>query len=191
MIQRSLFVTLCLLASVAMAAEHGGEAHGLNEHTIHTIIFQAINVSLLFAGLVYFLRKPVKDFFKTKQQDFVATSQKALELKRVAELERADIQVKLSKLESTNDESLSRARAEAADMKKNMIAEAQALSKRIHEEAEVAAKLEVEKAKNRLRQQMIREAATIAGQQMKDKISGDDQKRLQSEFIDHIQAVTP
>ncbi len=175
-----------LFSAKALASEHG---EGLDAHSTRTIIYQCINVVLLLGGLFYFLRKPAKEFFQNKRMAFVAAATKAEELKRSAEQARSDMQVKLTRLESTADESLARAKAEAADMKKALIAEAQALSKRIREEAEAASKLEAEKAKHQLREQMIREATAMASKQMAEKITGDDQKRLQSEFIDNIQAV--
>ena len=161
----------------------------MDEHTLRTIIYQCINVGILLGGLIYFLRKPTKEFFQKRQSDFMATARRADEARQAAERERSEIQVRLSKLESTTDESISRARAEAADMKKALIAEAHAVSKRIQEEAESAAKLEATKAKHQLREQMIRDAAEIASRQIEEKISVDDQKRLQGDFIEHIQVV--
>ncbi len=186
--QLSLMVGSLLITSYALGSEHG-VPHGLDEHTIKTIIYQSINVTILIAGLLYFLRHPVKEFFKNKKKAFEATAERALALRKTAEKEREEIQIKLSRLEGTADESLSRARAEAADMKKALIAEAHSLSKRIHEEAAAAAKLETEKAKNILREQMIKEAAIIAAKLMTEKLNQDDQKRLQGEFIEHIRAV--
>ena len=98
------------------------------------------------------------------------------------------IQTRLSKLESTADESISRARAEAADMKRQMVADAEALSKRLREEAASAAKLEVERAKNELRETLIHESLEAARTQLSSKVTAEDHKRLQSDFIQNIQA---
>jgi F-type H+-transporting ATPase subunit b len=186
--KKVLFATLFLFPVVLFAAEHG-ESHGLDAHQVKTIIYQSINVSILFIGLIYFLRKPTREFFQTKRSAFVASAEKAQKMREEAEQQRLEIQVRLAKLQSTADESIARARAEAADYKNALIAEAKEVSKRIKKEAEETAALEVERAKNRLREQMIKEATLLATQQLETKLTNDDQRRLQGEFIENIQAV--
>ncbi len=182
----AFLTTIIALPAMAMAAE--GHSAGLDEKTIKTIVFQAINVGVLIAGLVYFLKKPTREFFKNKKETFVAAARKSLEARQTAENEKMQIQVRLNKLESTADESLSRAKAEAADMRTQMLAEAETISKRIRQEANSAARLEVERAKNHLREQMIADATTLSRGQMQ-KVTTEDHQRLQGAFIDNIQAV--
>lgn len=187
-----MFLAILAIPFVALATEgHGAEGShaGLDGATVKTIIYQFINIGLLIGGLIYFLRKSVKEFFASKKSAFIAEAEKAQSARLAAEQEHMQIQVRLNKLESTADESLSRARAEAAEMRNQMIAEAQALSKRIREEAHLSAQLEIERAKNHLREQMIKEAVESSRQQMNTKVSVDDHKRLQGEFINNIQAV--
>lgn len=185
-----LMLVLVVASRVAFANEGHAAEHsaGLDEHTIKTIIYQAINVGALIVGLVYFLRTPVQNFFKNKKEAFTHAASKAQAARRIAEEEKMQIQVRLNKLESTSDESLSRARADAAELRNQLLAEAELLSKRLREEAQAAAKLEVEKAKNHLREQMIKESSDLARSQM-DQISIEIQQRLQDEFVDNVQAV--
>jgi F-type H+-transporting ATPase subunit b len=186
-------LTLILLASaIASAADHGshgGHGAGLDEHTLKTIMYQAINVGILVVALIYFLKDGVRQYFKDKQTSYLAAAEKAQAVRRQAEQSHMEIKVQLTKLESTADESISRARAEAADLRNQMVAEAQAMSKRIREEAEAAARLEVERAQNALRVQMIQEASKLAEQTFKEKVSGEDHRRLQGDFIQNIEAV--
>ena len=177
-------------AFVFAASEHG--EHGaptLDEHTIKTIIYQAINVAMLVGGLVYFLKDGIRTFFVDKQKAFLAHAEKAEAARRAAEQEHMQIKVQLTKLESTADETLSRARAEAADMRNQIIADAQAMSKRIHEEAQTAAHNEFEKARAALRHDLIQQASILAEQSMKNQLSREDHQRLQGDFIHNIEAV--
>lgn len=184
-----LFLSILLLSVSAFAS---GDAHGTHgEIPTKTILFQSINVTIMFIGLIYFLRKPVKDYFKSKKELYLSFAEKALALRSAAESEHQEIHVKLTKLESTSEESISRARAEAADLKKQLIMEAQTISSRIKSEAENAAKVEIEKAKNMIRQELIKESVNMTRQQISTKVSEDDHKRLQGDFIDSIQAVQP
>jgi len=181
------FTILISIISFASESAHGGH----EEIPVKTIIYQTINVTIMFAALFYFLKNPVKDFFKQKKDLFLSFAERAQSQRQAAEEQHQEIKVKLTKLESTADESISRAKAEAADLKKQLIDEANSLSKRIKTEAETTAKLEIEKAKNHLREEMIKEATALARNQMSTKVSTEDHKRLQGEFIESIQAVQP
>ncbi len=188
----SVLAPVLLFSIAALANEgaaHGEHSAGLDEHTIKTIIYQAINVGALVVGLIYFLRVPVQKFFSVKKAEYVSAANKAQEARKAAEDEHMQIKVRLNKLESTADESVSRAKAEAAEMKNQLIAEANAISKRLREEAIAAAKLEVEKAKNSLREELIKESFALAKESLESKVSTEDHSRLQGEFINNIQAV--
>jgi F-type H+-transporting ATPase subunit b len=180
-------ILILFLSHIAFAASEHGAAHG--GIPTKTVIYQILNLTLLIGGMIYFLREPTRKYFQDRRAEFLNAAQKAEAARKAAEQERMEIQVRLSKLESTADESISRARTEAADMKKQLIAEAEALSKRIREEAEIAAKFEVERAKNQLRENLIKESLEVAKVQLSSKLTEDDHKRLQSEFISNIQGV--
>jgi len=187
----SFFTLILLLPTLAFAAE-GEHHHGpvtLDEATLKTIIYQCINVGALVIGLIYFLKAPVRQYFTDKKQSFMAAAEKAQAALKAAEHERMQIKVQLTKLESTADETMSRARAEAADLRHQMMAEAEEMSKRIRHEAEITARAEVERAKVALREQMIREAIQMAEQSMKEKVSREDHQRLQGDFISNIGTV--
>ncbi|MCE3009408.1 MAG: ATP synthase F0 subunit B [Proteobacteria bacterium] len=177
---------LILMATLPAAALAAGKTEGVPWGTVAA---QAFNVSLLFGGLFYFLRTPVKNFFANKKTNFVSAAEKSQAARKAAEDERMEIQVRLTKLESTADETISRARAEASDMKKQLIAEAKNLSEKLRQEAQAAAKIEIEKAKNSLRSAMIQDAAKLAREEIGTKLSGEDHSRLQGQFIQNIQAV--
>ena len=182
-----LLIILTLIAPVvALANEgHAGHSDGLDEHTIQTIIYQAINVGALIAGLIYFLKKPTQDFFANKKLVFLAAAKKAQSARETAEKEREQIQIKLNKLESTADESISRAKADAVDMKNQLLAEAMAASKRIREEAAAVAEQEVQRAINHLREEMIRESVKLSRAQLA-AVPVEEQNRLQGSFIENM-----
>lgn len=182
-------ILLTLISSFAVAAEHGGAEHGIDTQTLKTIIYQAVNIIIIFAGLIYFMKKPLSDFFKNKRKVYMYEAEKAAVAKHAAEAEQSKLKEKLSRLENTAAESASRARAEAADMKNAMIKEAQSLSEKIKNEASGAAKLEIEKAKSQLKEQMIKEAMELSRSQLAQKVSREDHLRLQGEFLSNIQAV--
>lgn len=179
-------MTTLILAAASVAYGAGGE-HGAVPTTL--ITYQAINVIIMFAALIYFTKAGVRKFFQEKRAAYLSAAQKSEAARKAAEDEHTQIQARLSKLENTADESVARARAEAADMKKQLISEAETLSKRIREEAEQSARLEVQRAKSQLRESLIKDSVEAAKGQLGTKVSAEDQKRLQSDFISNIQAV--
>jgi F-type H+-transporting ATPase subunit b len=179
-----LFLLVASLPLVTWASDEHSAAV-----PVATIIYQTINFVIIVAGLWYFLKNPMKNYFKTRRELFIAASEKSHLIKKQAEAEHADIEVRLTKLESTIDESISRAHAEAADMKKGLIQEADLLSSKIKLEAQSAAEFEVEKAKNKIREQLITQASLMAKELISSKINSEDQKRLQADFIKKIEAV--
>lgn len=184
---------IALLPALVFAAsegEHHGPAH-LTDHDVQKIIYQAINVGAILIGLIYFLRKPIVEFFNQRRRDYQTAAARSQEIQRKAEEERKNIESQLIKLESTADESISRARAEAADLKANLINEAKLLSERLRKEAETTAIVEVAKAKAVLKEQTIEEAAKLAEKQVSTSVSADDHLRLNKEFIKNIETVQP
>jgi F-type H+-transporting ATPase subunit b len=187
--RHSAFFVFILFLAVRAYASTSGDHH--DEVPVKTIIYQLINVTILFSGLFYYLKNPIKQMFKEKKETFVAFAEKAKQARVAAEQEHMDIQVRLTKLESTAEESILRAKAEAADMKQQLIAEANEVSRRIRQDSEAAVRLEIEKAKVTLREKMIRQATQMARNQMDSKVSQEDHKRLQGDFIESIKAVQP
>ena len=184
---KSLLALVTLVFAAEAFAAGGGHGHGHIPYG--TITTQAINVVILFAGIIYFFRKNISAFFLGRKDTFLSAAAKSEEAKKLAEQKYKDIEQKLNKLVLTKDESISRAKAEAADMKNNLVNEAELLSKKIKEEATQSASFEIEKAKKQIREQMIIESTQLAQSNLKGAVGQDQQKQLQGEFIQNMQAV--
>ena len=180
-----LIFTLFMSSAVALGA--GGEHH--DGVPVKMIIYQLINVTLIVVGLIYFLKDGVKKSFLDRRASYLAAAEKAETARKAAELERSTMAQRLSSLENTAEESISRARAEAADLKKQMIQEADALSKRLKSEAEQSAKAEVLRAKKEIREELIKQAMETTKAQVEKQVSPEDHTRLQNNFIQNIQVV--
>lgn len=181
---------LALGASSAFAASGHGE-HGGEIHVPRVVLYQVINVILLFGGLYYFLKNVVVKFYADRRATYLAAAQKSQAAREEAEKQFADIKNKLDKLESSAEESVSRAKAEAADMKNSLIKEAQEIAARIKNEAEQTAKIEVQKAQTQLREQLLKDSIDAAKAVLSKDIGSADHQKLQSEFVNKVQAVNP
>ncbi|MCX7978875.1 MAG: ATP synthase F0 subunit B, partial [Bdellovibrionaceae bacterium] len=140
------------------------------------------NVSILLGGLWYFLRAHVAKFFHDRRVEFIEKAQKSQRAKEEAEKTLLDIKHKIEVLNATAEESIARAEAEASDLKKSLLREAQELAQRIRHEAEVSVKIEVQKAHKQLTEAIIREAVDKAREILAKDIAAGDHKKLQDEF---------
>jgi F-type H+-transporting ATPase subunit b len=181
---------LVISTSAAFAAEHGGHEVGPVE-VPKVVLYQAINVAILFAGLFYFLKGTVVKFYADRKSGYLAAAQKSQAAREVAEKQFVDIKHKLDQLETSQDESIARARAEANEMKQSLIKDAQEAAARIKNEAEQTAKIEIQKAQTHLREQLLKDSLEAAKAVLSKDIGSVDHQKLQSEFVNKVQAVNP
>lgn len=169
------------------AAEAG--AHHAAAGIPTAVYLQVANFAIYAAALIYFLRKPIKSFFKNRETGYKQALVKAESARRDAEKMKREIQQRLRDLDSTADDSLDKARAEAATLKLQIQQDAQTLAERLRTEANRTAQLEVERARNLLREEMLKQSLALSEKLLADKMADNDQKRLQTEFVDKIQEV--
>lgn len=180
-----VFFTLLVMQVFAETGHDTTQAHGIPP----TVKYQVVNVSILFVGLFLLLRKTVVTMFKSRQETFVAEAEKAQAIKKTAEAEFLDVQLKLNKLEGTKEDSIARAKIEAREYKEKLVQDASLLSKRIQSETDAMIKIELEKAKNELRNEMIKTSFSIAKEDLQKEVNDTEQLRLQREFVNDLKAV--
>lgn len=179
--------TLLKLFTSSLALAAGGEGHGGGHGEIpFVVVYQAINLLILMVGLFIFTRKPIIEMFTQKRADFLAAKEKANSALQKAKDQHAEIQTRLSKIQSTQEETISRAKADAADLKKQILADADAMVARLKAEAQAAAQIEIQRAKNELREQLLTDSFEKAKKDISAKATVEDQVRLQQDFINKV-----
>lgn len=173
------------LAYSATDAGHHGDEHGVPR----VVFYQAINVLIIFISGIYLGRQKVIGFFDAKRVEFLQDQDKAQSTLRQAELEHQEVKARLDKLKLTKSESISKARSDANDMRAQMIQDATTLAAKIKSEAQMSAKIEVERAKFQLKEQAVREAFELSKRDLTSKATSDDQRKLQEDFISKVQVV--
>lgn len=179
-----------LIFGCELAYSAGGHGDGHVE-VPKVVLYQVINVMILFGGLFYFLKGTIVKLYAERKANYLSAAKRSQAAKELAEQQLADIQGKLSQLIATQEETISRARAEANDMKKALIKEAQEIAARVKNEAEQTAKIEIQKAQSQLREQLLRESLEAAKAVLSKDIGTADHQKLQSEFVNKVQAVNP
>lgn len=178
-----VFLIAGFMPSAVFASE--GHAGGIPM----SVTYQLINFTIYIGLLLYFLRHPVKNFFRSREEVYKQALLSGESARKDAEQKKHEIQQRLRDLEATSSESIDRARAEAASLKQQIALDAKDLSERLRQEASRTTALEVERAQNLLRDEMLAQSVALAQRLLLDKIAEPDQKRLQTEFVDKIQEV--
>jgi F-type H+-transporting ATPase subunit b len=192
MIAKLLGLIIFISCSMAFAQHEVHEVAGeAAEHDIPwlTIWVQAYNVILLAALLIYLLRRAVIEHFEGRLKAYTELVERAENAKAAAQKSHREIAQRLHLLQANADQSLQQAKLDAAALKTKMIADAQVLSKRMQEDAERTIDLEIDRAKNELRAELLRSSIEASRESLQKTIGSTEQKRLQTEFVDKIQMV--
>ncbi len=189
----SFLVGLLILMAypmIALAQEHGGHAEEAAEVGVpFTVTLQAINFAIFVGILVWLLRGPVKNYFRTREMNFKQALLKAEAAKQAAITQKNEMAARLNELNQSTEKALSDAKADAAALKVKMLQEAAEMSARLKADAQRTAEFEIARAKTTLREEMLTQSVVLAQKMLGDKMADGDQKRLQTEFVDKIQVV--
>jgi F-type H+-transporting ATPase subunit b len=184
-----LFLTI-LGAQVAIAAT-GEHAESGPVEIPRSVIYQCINVAILFFALVYLLKAAIVKFYADRKANYQAAAERAKAAREKAEQEFLAIQHKLHQLESSAEDSFKSAQAEAQNLRQQMIKDGQEMAARIKHEAEQTAKIEIQKAQQHLREQLLKDAVQAAKSTLSHDIGAAEHQKLQAEFVNNVQAVNP
>lgn len=178
-----------LLAQTLMAAEgHGGEH---SNEIPGVVLWQVINLAILFGALYYYTKDKIVETFKQRQLSYLSSAEKSQKTRAEAERNLADITDRLKKLRANSGEAIARAQAESADLKKKMQQDSQQIIQRIKNEAEITVQAETQKAIRELRNIAARDALESAREVLSKDIGAGDHQSLQGQFSEKVEAVTP
>ncbi len=182
-------VVLIMTMVFGLSAFAAGAGDGHAEGVPKVVIWQAINVAIIFGFVYWKFGGKIVDLFKSRNAVFVNESQKSKMIQSEAEKKLNEIKQKISLLESTSQESVERARAEAAEMRNQMIQDSKQLAERIKREAETVAQVEIQSAKRALHEEVVKESVKQAKEILKKDVGQGDQQRLQDNFATQIDSV--
>ena len=180
---RFLVVASLALQAGPAAAAGGGDAPG----SIGDLLYPVLNLAILIAVLVYFGRKPIADFFAERRSSIQGELEQAAELYRKAQEQHARWQRHLVDLEGELDGIRAKARERAESERTHILADAQVTADRIRRDATSAVDRELLRARERLREEASDLAIELAGNLLREQVTGADRERLMDEFIARIE----
>lgn len=177
----------------AIVHPHEGNGEGKEEPEttwgIPTWIFKLANMVVFIGVLVYFLKGPVTAAFRARHESVRAAAEEAKARRQKSDDLAADIQTRLGQIEQEVGAIVERARQEGERQRIELVAAAEAESRKIL----LAAKNEVENrlkaARTELTQYAGELAADRAEQILRTSITEADQKKLFRESLSQINEV--
>lgn len=158
----------------------------LDPQLLHDAVLLAIAIFVMFAFLSYLLFNPARDLLKKREERVKDNIDSAEKSKADAEALRADYENKLREINKEADEILSAARKKALESEAKIVdnakEEAAAIIARAHKQAE----LEMKKAEDDIKKEIIAVASLIAGKVVSDKIDLNIQDSLIEDTLKEI-----
>lgn len=150
------------------------------------ILVSLANLVLLFLIIKKFLYKPVKKMLANRQQTIDSQYDAAEEAKEQALLDKKMYEEKLSSAKSEADGVIRSAVNTATLREQEILKEAKDKADGIIRQAEVQAALELKKAEDSIKEEIVDVSTRLAEKMLEREIKPEDHKNLIDSFIDQI-----
>ncbi len=158
----------------------------LDPQLLHDAVLLALSVFVMFTFLSYLLFNPARDFLKKRAQRVKDNIDSAEKAKADAEALRLEYEDKLRNIHMEENEILSAARRKALENEAKIIESARTEAAAIIARADKQAELEIKKAQDDIKKEIITVASMIAGKVVSEKIDTDIQDSLVDDTLKEI-----
>ncbi len=172
----------CLLATSAFAEE---AAHEGNE----AITFMGdwlprlVNFAIIASVVVYFGRKPVRDFFANRSAEIAKSMQDSHEARERAVAALADMERKIREMEAETGRLVADAQSRGEKDRQALVEEGRKVAQDVQAQVKQGIDMELHKAKSALAAEASLLSLDLAEGRIKEKISGQDHERIVKEYI--------
>jgi F-type H+-transporting ATPase subunit b len=188
-------VLMVFFAGAAFSSPQGEHATKGEEHAAHatkgwvaTDTYKLMNFLVLAIGLFYLLRKPAASSLSARISGIKNQLDDLESKKREAEKKLTAYDEKLSRLDKEAEKIVEDYVRQGNEAKARIIKEAEEAAERIKEQARRNIDYELERAKSKLRGEIVEEALLKAEEIIKSKITIEDQDRLVDEYLEKVVA---
>lgn len=180
-IMLGIYTLAVMFASViAMAAEEG---HAEEMTFLGDWLPRLVNFGIIAAILIYFARKPIRDFFKNRSIEIAKAIQESKEARERAVAALADMDQKIKDLEAEAGKMIAEAQARGEKDRQALIEEGKKVVAEIQTQVKQGIDIEVQKAKAALAIEASLLSIDLAEGRIKEKISSQDHERIVKEYI--------
>jgi F-type H+-transporting ATPase subunit b len=168
------------VSAVAMAAEEG---HAEEITFLGDWLPRLVNFGIIAAILIYFTRKPIRDFFKNRSVEIAKAIQESKEARERAIAALADMDRKIKDLEAETGKLIAESQARGEKDREALIEEGKKVAADIQAQVKQGVDIEVQKAKAALAVEASLLSIDLAEGRIKEKISSQDHERIVKEYI--------
>jgi F-type H+-transporting ATPase subunit b len=178
---------LMAVSAVVVLASEGGHGGGSSEITFMGDWFpRLVNFGLITFVLVYFLRKPTRDFFKNRTAEIERALRESQEARDKAVAALADMERKIREMEAETKNLIAEAQARGEKDKQALFEEGKKAAKEIAEQVKVGIEIETAKAKADLANEASLLAVELAEGKIKSSINAQDHERIVKDYIANV-----
>ncbi len=180
-----LSTVYCLLSTVPVFAMGGGG--GEHVTTWKDWFWPIVNFAIIVAVLVYFGRKPIKEYFRKRTELIEKSLNDATEAKELARKTLDEVQGRLKNTELEINRILEASRKTGEREKEALIAQGESLKNKILEQTRANIEFELEKAKKSIKSEAALMALELAEKQIKERLGKKEQEALIDEYIKKLE----
>ena len=158
----------------------------LDAQLLHDALLLAIAIFVMFALMSYLLFNPARDMLKKRADKVRDNIDSAAKAKADAEALRAEYEGKLREVQKEADAILSDARKKALENEAKIVEHAKEEASGIIARAQKQAELEMKKAEDDIKKEIITVASLIAGKVVSEKIDMNIQDSLIEDTLKEI-----
>ena len=174
-----------MFAAIAFAEEAGHEGH--EEITfMGDWLPRLVNFGIIAAVVIYFGRKPVRDFFKNRSAEIAKAMQESKDARERAAAALAEMERKIKELEAETARMVADAKERGEKDRQALIEEGRKVAAEVQAQVKQGIDIEVQKAKASLAVEASLLSVDLAEGKIKKTISPQDHERIVKEYISKV-----
>ncbi len=178
--------SFCIFQFVFVSLAFAEEA-AAHESLFDDYKWKIVNFAILVAVLVWFLKKPLKEFLRKRTETIEKTLKEATEAKELAQKALAAVEDRLKLKDKEIQEILSRSQGSAVGEKEALIKQGEQMKEKILEQARNNIDYEVRLAKESIKAEAAGIALELAEKKLRDKLTKEEQIRLIEESLKRME----
>jgi F-type H+-transporting ATPase subunit b len=178
----------CLGTSQAWAGGGGGHHEGIDWKELGFAFF---NFAVFLGGLVFLLRKPLREFLTARRNTLKDSLDEASRLRAEAEARIRELEAKLANLDAEREQILAYYRQEGELEKARLTEAARRNAEALWREQKLLLDQEARELRRELRRRAVDAAMTLAERTVREELSAQDQQRLADEYIENLKRAAP
>jgi F-type H+-transporting ATPase subunit b len=183
-IMPGIYSLATILASTAAMAEEEGHAEPMT--FVGDWLPRLVNFAIIAGVIIYFTRKPIRDFFKNRTADIAKAIEESKEARERAVAALAEMDRKVKDLEAEMARLIADAQTRGEKDKQALIEEGKKVAQDVQAQVKQGIDVEVQKAKTVLAVEAAILSVDLAEGKIKEKINSQDHERIVKEYISKV-----